>query len=154
MKTGIIVFSQSNATHHIGMKFKEVLSKAGHSADIEKIIPEGKVQTGAKKIKLKSSPGIAKYDTLIIGSPVWAFSLSAVMTEYLNQISSLKGKKIICFVTKSLPFNWTGGNQAISQMKKICESKDGKITGTMIVNRKNINSESIIDKINELLKLI
>ena len=37
------------------------------------------------------------------------------------------------FVTKGLRFEWTGGTRAIGQMKKICQSKGGKVIGTGIV---------------------
>lgn len=55
------------------------------------------------------------------------------MASYLDQIPLVENKKIALFVTKSLPFNWTGGNQAIGKMKKICQSKEGKIVGTDIL---------------------
>jgi len=70
---------------------------------------------------------------LVFGAPVHAFSLAPPMKIYLEQIGSLQDKKIACFVTKGLKFNWTGGNQAIGKMKKIIESKGGKVVGTDIV---------------------
>ena len=45
----------------------------------------------------------------------------------------MKGKKVACFVTKALPFHWTGGNRAISIMRKNCEKMGGKVYGTGIV---------------------
>jgi hypothetical protein len=64
---------------------------------------------------------------------VQAFALSKVMQMYLEQIPSLQDKKIALFVTKGLPFNWTGGSRAIGQMKKICQAKGGIVYGTEIV---------------------
>jgi hypothetical protein len=49
------------------------------------------------------------------------------------QLPSLNGKKVACFVTKGLPFNWTGGNGAVSTMKKSCESRGGTVVGTGII---------------------
>ena len=55
------------------------------------------------------------------------------MAAYLNQLPSLQNKKFACFVTKHLPFYWTGGKQAISQMKAICEAKGATFCGMEIV---------------------
>jgi hypothetical protein len=71
------------------------------------------------------------------------------MGAYLEQIPSLEDKKIACFVTKGAPFKWTGGNRAISIMKKICESKGGTIVGTDIV----VWRGDIDKKINELIRI-
>ncbi len=70
------------------------------------------------------------------------------MTAYLEQIPSLQDKKIACFVTKGLPFNWTGGNKAISKMKEICQSKGGTVVGTDIIIWRGNTDE----KIEELIR--
>ena len=77
-----------------------------------------------------------------------AFALSLAMKTYLEQIPSLQNKKIALFVTKGTRFNWTGGNQAINKMKKICQSKGGIITGTGIV----IWNKQRDEKIAELVR--
>jgi flavorubredoxin len=96
---------------------------------------------------------LESYDALVLGSPVHAFSLAPAMNAYLEQVDSLQDKKIACFVTKSLRFNWTGGNQAIGKMKKICESKGGKVVGTDIVvwnKSKDRKIKELIAKFNVL----
>lgn len=70
------------------------------------------------------------------------------MNAYLNQIPSLQDKKIACFVTKGLPFDSTGGNQAIKQMKNVCRALGGVVIGTAIVNW-SMGREK---KINQLLE--
>ncbi|HQK63461.1 MAG TPA: flavodoxin, partial [Methanofastidiosum sp.] len=62
-------------------------------------------------------------------------------------------KKIACFVTKGLPFASTGGNQAIGQMKKICESKGGDICGSGIIVWNKDKEKQIIKMSEELSKL-
>ncbi len=108
MNIGIIVYSQTGNTYSVAQKLKEELLASGHSANVERIETIGEVKQGEKNIQFKSLPEIGAYDALVFASMVQAFSLSLVMKSYLMQIESLKGKKIACFVTKGLLFNWTG----------------------------------------------
>ncbi|MDO9536475.1 MAG: flavodoxin [Bacillota bacterium] len=133
MNIGIIVYSQTGNTFAVAQKLKEKLDSAGHSANIDRVTITGEATPGNKNFQLITLPAVDQYDALIFGSPVQAFSLHPAMIAYPNQLSSLQGKKIACFVTKQLPFYWTGGNRAIAQMKKICESKGAAVCGTEIV---------------------
>jgi len=90
---------------------------------------------------------------LIFGSPVHAFSLANAMKVYLEQIPSLQDKKIALFVTKNLPFEWTGGTRAIGQMKKICQYKGGIIMGTGIIiwnKQRDKKIAEVVDKFSRL----
>jgi NAD(P)H dehydrogenase (quinone) len=127
MKIGIIVHSQTGNTYAVALKVQEKLTAAGHSVDVERLKFTGGDQPGLKSVELENPPDASRYDALVFGAPVHAFSLSKGMDAYLSQIPSLQGKKIACFVTKGLRFNWTGGSQAISKMKKICESKGATV---------------------------
>lgn len=118
MKIGIIVHSKTGHTYSAAQKLLEKLSASGHSVNIERITPVDDKQMDPSKIQLKAVPDISAYDALVFGAPVIGFSLSAVMALFLKQLSSLKGKKIVCFITKSLPFYWTGGTRAISTMNE------------------------------------
>jgi hypothetical protein len=69
-------------------------------------------------------------------------------------MTSLKGKKVACFVTKGLPFYWTGGNQAINKMEKICKSKDGEVCGSeMVIWSSKRRDQKITEVIEKLSKL-
>ncbi|HLV10788.1 MAG TPA: flavodoxin family protein [Halanaerobiales bacterium] len=133
MKIGIIVYSQTGNTYSVAQNLKEKLKTAGHVAEIERVTSTGEATPGSKNFQFDALPVVDPYDLLVFGAPTHAFSLAPVMTAYLDQLSSLKGKKIACFVTKQLPFHWTGGKQAISRMKKICEAKGGTVYGMEIV---------------------
>lgn len=133
MEIGIIVYSQTEHTYSVAESLQENLLAAGHSVNIERVTPEGEVHQGSKGITFQNQPNISEYDAMIFGSPVHAFNLAPAMKAYLEQIPSLQDKKIVCYVTKSLPFHRTGGNQAISQMKKLCQSKGGTVMGTGII---------------------
>jgi len=133
MKIGIIVFSQTENSYSVALKLKDKLVESGHEVEVERVVPVGDVPPRAKVVEFQNEPEVSEYDAIVFGSPVHAFTLAPAMNAYLEQISSLQDKKIACFVTKGLPFNWTGGNKAIGIMKKICESKGGTVVGTDIV---------------------
>jgi hypothetical protein len=50
------------------------------------------------------------------------------MMNYLEQVTSLQGKKVAFLVTHFFPQAW-GANQTIAQMKAICESKGATVCG-------------------------
>lgn len=149
MKIDIVVHSQTGHTYSVAEKLKEKLSAAGNSVNIERLTPVDPKQTDPKKIQVEKIPDLSAYDALVLAAPVQAFNASPVMRAYLPQLPSLSGKKIACFVTKGLPFNWTGGNKAISLMKSSCESRGGNVVGTGILIWRGADQEN---KINDMVE--
>ena len=148
MKIGIVVYSQTEHTYSVAQKLQKRLQEKGNDVELERVVVKGEVHPGSKDMEFEIIPDVEKYDALVFGSPVQAFSLARPMKAYLEQIPSLQGKKIALFVTKGVRFNWTGGTQAIGKMKKISQSKGGSIVGTdIIVWNKNRD-----DKIDALLR--
>jgi len=133
MKIGIIVHSQTGHTYSVAQKLQEKLAADGHSVNVERITPVDPKQTDPKKVQIEKLPDLSAYDALVLAAPVQAFSVSPVMKAYLPQLPLLNGKKVAVFVTKGLPFKWTGGNKAISQLKTAVESKGGNVVGTGIL---------------------
>lgn len=153
MKIGIIVHSQTGNTYSVAQKLQERLLSTGHSVNLERLIPVDEKQGIAKNIQLKAIPDLTKYDVLVFGAPVRGASISPVLDAYLTQVASLQGKKVACFVTQFFPYRWMGGNRAISQMKKIFESKGATVFGTGIVNWKNSHREEMITDVVEKLSI-
>ncbi len=151
MNIGVIVFSQTGSTFSIAQKLKEKLSSQGFSVNVERVTHKGGDKVPDNNIELDVCPDAEKYDVLVFGAPVWAFSLSSVMKEYLSQISSLKGKKAALFVMKALPFSWTGGNNAINQMKKTVISKGADICGTEVIWRSKMKDDDAVNGMIERL---
>lgn len=147
IKIGIIVHSQTNNTYSVAEKLQEKLQES-YDVKLERVDMVGGNKPQGKDIQIENPPEVTEYDALVFGSPVHAFSLAPAMKIYLEQISSLEDKKVALYVTKSLPFNFTGGTRAIGQMKKICQSKGANIVGTdIVVWRGDINR-----KIDDLIQ--
>lgn len=134
MNIGIVLYSQTGHTLEVAEKVKERLIGEGHSVNLEQITVVGGRTPQTREFELGTQPEVGSYDAIVFGSAVEAFSLSQVLSRYLNNLESLQGKKVACLVTQQFPFPWMGGNRAIGQMKKICQSKGASICATGVVN--------------------
>ncbi len=151
MKVGIIIYSQTGNTNSVARRLQEKLTAEGHTVGLEKVTITGEATPGSKDFQLNSTPEVEKYDAVVFGSPVQAFQLNPAMETYLEQIPTLAGKKTACFVTKRLPFHWTGGNQAVGKMKTICQTKGAEMVGSGIVVWSGAGREKAIEQCTENL---
>jgi flavodoxin len=151
MNIGIIVYSHTGNTLSVAQRLKDRLTGEGNTVAIEQVEAVNEDPRTAVKVVLKTIPDISKYDVLLFGSPVHGFSLAPVMKEYLSQVPSLKGKKVGCFVTHQLPFQWMGGTKTIKQMQGLCEAKGESVYGAGIVNWSSKQREKNIDDVLERL---
>jgi NAD(P)H dehydrogenase (quinone) len=133
MKIGIIIYSQTGNTKNVAGKIQDKLQASGHTVLIEEIAIKGNTPAQPGKFELVGIPDTESYDALIFGAPVQAFSLNPVMKAYLTHLPELNGKKVALFVTKHLPLLWLGGTGAIAKMKKECEARGAKVSGSDIV---------------------
>lgn len=154
MNIGIIVYSQTGNTLFVADKLKEKLSAAGHSVTLEEVKVVGGRKPGDRDFQLETQPDVGPYNAVIFGSAVEAFSLSPVLTRYLKQIESLQGKKVACLVTQFFPYPWMGGNRAIRQMCKHCQSKGATVSGSGVVNwvkwRRDKTTVRAVDRLSGL----
>ncbi|MHB8128381.1 MAG: flavodoxin family protein [Mobilitalea sp.] len=150
MKIGIVVHSSTGNTYSVAEKLRDKLLKSGHSVEIKKIEPvggENPKNVDINKISFDPRPNVAGFDALVLCGPVRGFSMSPVLSAYLAKIDSLKDQKIDLFVTQFFPYPWMGGKNAISQMKKTCESKGATVGLIGIINWKNRKREKMIQEL-------
>jgi len=154
MNIGIIVYSQTGNTLSVAEKLREKLTAAGHTASLEKVTVAGGRKPGDKSFQLETKPDPETYEAVVFGSAVEAFSLSPVLTAYLKQVGSLEGKKVACLVTQFFPYPWMGGNRAIRQMRKLCQSKGATVAGSGVVNwakfRRDKTTAKAVDRLSGL----
>lgn len=133
MNIGIILFSRTGNTLLVAEKVRDACLAQGHAAVIERVRAENEDPQSKAPLRLKSMPDPARYDALIFGGPVEAFSLSPIMKAYLNQLPGIQGKKAGCFVTQHFPKAWMGGRRAVKQMRALCQGKgaDVLVTGSI-----------------------
>ena len=147
MKIGIIIHSHTGHTLAVAEKLLEAFQKEGHIAKIERVTAVSGDPNAKEKVQLANIPDVADYDVVIIGAPVWAFSLSTVMKMYLEGLAKLRCNKVACFVTQQLPKSWMGGNRAVRQMVKAVSEKGIKVSETGIINWSGKTREAQIDEV-------
>ena len=121
MEIGIVVYSQTGNTLLVCEKLKEKLDSDGHRAAIERIEISGDPSKGSAAVSIVSKPALSAYEGIVFAAPVQAFSLALPMKKYMSTVSGLGDKKTACLVTKQLPFKWTGGAAALSQLGNYCK---------------------------------
>ncbi len=134
MKIGIIVHSMTGHTYNVAEELSQKLMDKGHMVEFEKVVPANEEETNPANVELTKIPPIDSYELVIFGAPVHRFAVSAAMRVYLEQLSEMEGVMTALFVTEGFPFPFMGGNRAIGQMKKICESKGADVYETGVIN--------------------
>jgi flavodoxin len=150
MNIGVIVYSQTGNTYSVAQKLQEKLAETGHAVTLERIEVIGDVSPG-QPVEFKTQPDAAKYEALVFASPVQAFSLCQAMVDYLKQVAPLQNKRVALLVTEFFPYPWMGGNRAIRQMTRWCQSKDAAVCGSGIVNwSKKRREKQIVEVVDRL----
>lgn len=144
MKIGIIVHSHTGNTYSVAKRLEEMLVSIGHEIKIEKLEPVDEEGTLKGNYNLVSQPDLSGYETLIFAAPVWGFNISGLMKNYMTNISTLKDKKVMCFITKGLFVNGFGGMRSINKIIEITTAKGGEFKGYGIVCWKEKKREELI----------
>ena len=151
MNVGIFVHSQSGYTAKVAQLLGAAFKERGDDTDTILLRTAGKVAPRSTSFEIRNPPETDGYDVVILGGPVWAFSASPVIMKYLGQLGRLTGKKVLCFVTKGLPFLWTGGTQALNAMhEKLALSDATLLSGEIIwapAHRSEAKLQPIIKRI-------
>jgi len=153
MNIGVIVYSQSGNTLEVCETLKARLLGEGHAVTLDQVTVVGGRTPKTRGFELESKPIVDTYDAVVFASSVEAFSLCPVMSRYLEQAGSLQGKQVACLVSQQFPYPWMGGNRAIKQMKKACQSRGGVICATGIVNwvksRRAVTMAEAVDRLSK-----
>lgn len=143
-------------TGHTKMIAKRIEEKLGWDIlEIKPIIPYStNYQTVVNKEQnnesLNKTPQIEKidkdlkkYDEIIIGSPVWWYTIAPVIRTFLKQ-NDLSGKTIKPFATNA---GWLG--QTFKEIKKLCPNSNVK-EGMNIVFTEDYNKNELVTPIDEI----
>ena len=91
----------------------------------------------------KIDKDLKKYDEIIIGSPVWWYTIAPVIRTFLRQ-NDLSGKTIKPFATNA---GWLG--QTFKEIKKLCPNSNVK-EGMNIVFTEDYNKNELVTPIDEI----
>jgi NAD(P)H dehydrogenase (quinone) len=142
-------------TYEVVSKLNEMFGELGHNSTIERLILKDENEYNIDKIELNGISDLSSYDLIIFAAPVNGFRLAVCMKKYMMSAPPIK-VPVVCFVTKALPFKWTGGNSAINTMKSHINSSGGYVLKSDVIvwNKKhNARIEQFIQDIKqEVLK--
>jgi NAD(P)H dehydrogenase (quinone) len=134
MKIGIFVHSQSGNTAKLGLAVTHALREKGHDVSIELLRPVGKVTPWVRNVKFRTMPEPEEYDVILFGGPNWVFGSSPVVVSLLRQLSTLKGKKTMFFMTSALPDFCSGARRGIARVNDLCDGLGATVLpGTSVV---------------------
>lgn len=131
MKPVVIYYSYSGNTKSIAEKFKESLdcdifeieTVTPYTGDYNAVVDQGKEEVeSAFMPEIKPlAVDLSKYDTVILGMPVWWYTYAPAVKTFLNSFD-LSGKKLYPFATNG---GWLG--HTFKDLKKECKAdvKDG-----------------------------
>ncbi len=149
MNIGIIIHSHTGNTLFVAEKIQERLLAAGHTVNVERVKAVDENPNSSKPVVLEEIPSLDSYDAVIVGAPVWGFSLSPVMKMYLEK-AEIKDKIKGCFVTQHFSKAWLGGNRAVRQIKKACQAKGCGVNTSAVINWSNKQREEQINGAAEM----
>lgn len=139
MNIGIIVHSNTGTTLRFGKLILENLQKNNHVVELIELKTNVPITSGSvrqpPKFSLLNVPDCQKYDAVLVGGPVWAFSASPVLMACLADLKGISGKKLMPFVTMGFPFSSMGGSQAISLMSSTAAGLGATVLKGKIINK-------------------
>jgi flavodoxin len=125
MRICTIVHSSTGTTLKFAKIINEKLQKEGHSVDLVELQTDVPVKAGSIRqpmnFKITNLPDVSTYDTILVGGPVWAFSISTVAYKCITTFSDMKGKKFLPFVTMGFFLPGMGGTSALKTMSTVAK---------------------------------
>jgi flavodoxin len=147
MKTLIIYYSYSGITEKVVGIFKEVFEKKSE-LKIQRLKPKKEITSflgqcaaarSKKRCEIEEVPfDASSYDTIIIGSPVWAFAPAPAINTYLDKVTGLNNKKLIVLLTSG---SGMGVKMCFKYINNILSSK-----GVSNISEINIPNAKMKDK--------
>lgn len=147
MKTAIVYYSMSGNTKYVADKIAEKID-----ADIIRIEPvtaypdkgAKKFFWGGKSAVMGETPALQpyefsaeKYDSIILGTPVWASNFAPPIRSFLKENQGIQGKKLAVFTC----FSGGGADKAIEKMKKYIGIEEFAAELILVDPKENVKAE-------------
>ncbi len=108
------------------------LMEAGHNVNLTPLVSDPPLEQGkpvaASKLRITNLPDVSSADIVLIGGPVWAFRPYPLLLKAMADLApSLKGKKVLPFVTHSFPWAWMTGNSSVNTLRRMAAQAGAKV---------------------------
>ena len=128
----------------------ELEPKYEFSSDYEEGVKEDqKKEKDKSTVEIKDiNINLDNYDEIIIGSPVWWYSITPVVREFLKE-NNLEGKTVIPFATNA---GWLG--RTFKEIEELC--KNSNVTNEMNIVFGSYSDDLVtsMDEIDNWIKLL
>jgi len=159
MKTLVTYYSYSGITEKVIGIFKEVLEKRSE-LKIQRLKPKKEISSffgqcmaarAKKRCQIEEALfDAAGFDTIIIGSPVWAFAPAPAVNTYLDKVTGLNNKKLIVLITSG---SGLGVKNCFKYIDDILRSKGASnINEINIPNARMKDNDFIISTLEKTLE--
>ncbi|MFA5725422.1 MAG: hypothetical protein WC937_04120 [Candidatus Omnitrophota bacterium] len=158
MKTLLTYYSYSGITEKVVGMFKEVLEKRSELM-VQRLKPKKEItsffgQCIAARAKKECAIeevtlDAGGYDTIIIGSPVWAFAPAPAINTYLAKVTGLSDKKVIVLLTSG---SGMGVKMCFKYINNILGAKGASNISEINIPNSRMNDKDFI--ISSLEKII
>ena len=137
MRVLIAFQGDSKSNVKVAETLKCVLEKRGWEITLQPVFPKHDKQwfrhikdfRKKKKIELKDALGDAKkFDLVVLGTPVWTYQPTPVITTYLRGLKNTKEKKFVLFAT-CVGFPGT----TIKRLSGIVSTRSAKVVDSFVV---------------------
>ncbi|MEI7942615.1 MAG: flavodoxin [Candidatus Riflemargulisbacteria bacterium] len=154
-KTIIVYYSFEGSTKFIADYLAEKLG-----AEILSLKPEKEISThgfmkyffGGRQAVMKIKPplikyvfDVNKYDTIILGCPIWAGPIAPPLRTFLSE-NKIEGKKVAFFCTHK------GGKGKVLEVAQKLLSNGNEYLGSMDINSPLTNNDFSFDLLNEWIE--
>ncbi len=129
----------------LGCDILEIKPIIPYSTNYQTVVNEEQNNESSNKTPQieKIDKDLKKYDEIIIGSPVWWYTIAPVIRTFLKQ-NDLSGKTIKPFATNA---GWLG--QTFKEIKKLCPNSNVK-EGMNIIFTEDYNKNELVTPIDEI----
>ena len=161
-KVALIFYSFSGNTQRVFEYLREVLLSRGCTVEFLQLKPENEPKSffkqgfsafTKKKPKLVGEVfyDLKDFDYIILGTPLWAFTISPALRSYLEKAENLENKRVSFLFTYG---SGTGLNKAIRELKNILEKKSAQVESFASLEGKKVKERSYLEeKLKDFLRL-
>jgi flavorubredoxin len=139
MKIAILYHSVSGNTRTFANLISDKLKAKGHSVDLIEVQTNTPVKPApisqTPPFEITNMPDPANYDAILAGGPVWAFSISSIIYQAVNQLKNLQGISFLAFSTMGFPLTGMGGKGALKTLNNLAARQGARIINGAVVPR-------------------
>lgn len=137
MRVLIAFQGDSKSNSKVAETIKQTLEKKDWEIKMQPVLPKKHMKwfhyikefRKKKKIELKNAiTDVKEFDLVVVGTPVWTYKPTPVITTYLRSLQNTKNKKFVLFAT-CVGFPGT----TIKRMSNILTTKAAKVLDSFVV---------------------